>query len=75
MIIKITLPILYINLLIYANIKEFGGTMKRYFLLTILIVLSIISIFIGVKEISILDIFNFNYDQVQVLLLSRIPNL
>ncbi len=75
MIIKITLPILYINLLIYANIKEFGGTMKRYFLLTILIVLSIISIFIGVKEISILDIFNFNYDQVQVLLLSRIPRL
>ncbi len=47
--------------------------MKR--LILILVFLSILSIFIGVKDISFLDIFNLSQDQIQVLILSRIPRL
>jgi len=47
--------------------------MKR--LILILVFLSILSIFIGVKDISFLDIFNLSQDQIQVLVLSRIPRL
>jgi iron complex transport system permease protein len=45
--------------------------MKR--LILILVFLSILSIFIGVKDISFWDIFNLSQDQIQVLILSRIP--
>lgn len=47
--------------------------MKR--LILILVFLSILSIFIGVKDISFWDIFNLSQDQIQVLVLSRIPRL
>lgn len=47
--------------------------MKR--LILILVFLSILSIFIGVKDIYFLDIFNLSQDQIQVLVLSRIPRL
>lgn len=47
--------------------------MKR--LALALILLSILSIFIGVKDISFLDIFNLSQEQIQILLLSRIPRL
>jgi iron complex transport system permease protein len=47
--------------------------MKR--LALALILLSILSIFIGVKDIYFLDIFNLSQDQIQVLVLSRIPRL
>lgn len=47
--------------------------MKR--LALALILLSILSIFIGVKDIAIWDIFNLSQEQIQILLLSRIPRL
>lgn len=47
---------------------------KRYLFLT-LIILSLISIFIGVKEISPLDILRFNEEKVQIVLISRIPRV
>jgi len=49
--------------------------MKKRYLVAILIILSIASIFIGVKNISPLDIFNLDEEKVQVLILSRIPRL
>ncbi|MBU5437130.1 ABC transporter permease [Tissierella sp. MSJ-40] len=49
--------------------------MKKRYLFITLIILSLSSIFIGVKEISLLDILYFNEDKIQILLLSRIPRL
>ncbi|HHY22142.1 MAG TPA: ABC transporter permease [Bacilli bacterium] len=49
--------------------------MKRRYLVIALIVFSFISVFIGVKDISPLDLLNLNDDQVQVLLVSRLPRL
>ena len=49
--------------------------MKKRYLVLLLIVLSIISIFIGVREVSIQDIFIFNNEKMQIVFLSRIPRL
>ncbi|AAU39419.1 iron ABC transporter permease [Bacillus licheniformis CG-B52] len=54
-----------------------GGycSMKLRYLLLMLIILSFSSIFIGVKELSPLDLFRFNEDEIQTLYISRIPRL
>lgn len=49
--------------------------MKKRYLIIILIILSIASIFIGVSNISINDILNFNKDKIEILLISRLPRL
>lgn len=49
--------------------------MKKSFLILLLIILTVASIFIGVKDISISDIFNLNNEQILVLYLSRIPRI
>jgi iron complex transport system permease protein len=49
--------------------------MKNRYLILALIILSLGSIFIGVKEISPLDIIHLNEEKVQVVLISRIPRL
>ncbi len=49
--------------------------MKKRYLAGLLVILSIISIFIGVKDISFWDILKFSEDSVQIMLLSRIPRL
>ena len=49
--------------------------MKRRYLILALIILSIFSIFIGVKEIKFVDIFNPDEVKLKVLLISRIPRL
>lgn len=49
--------------------------MKRIYLVIALIVLSFISLFIGVKDISPLDLFNLSDEQIQVLWVSRFPRL
>lgn len=49
--------------------------MKKRYLVLALIILSISSIFIGVKTISLLDILYFNEEKIQILLLSRLPRL
>ena len=41
----------------------------------ILIILSIISLFVGVTNISVNDILSFNIDKIQILLISRLPRL
>lgn len=49
--------------------------MKKRYLFLILIILSLISIFIGVKDINLQDILNFNVTEMQIVLLSRLPRL
>lgn len=49
--------------------------MKKRYLFLILIILSITSIFIGVKDLSPLDILYLRADKIQILFLSRLPRL
>lgn len=49
--------------------------MKRRYLVIALIVLSVTSLFIGVKDINLLDIFSLSEEQFQILFVSRFPRL
>ncbi|GED27219.1 putative ABC transporter permease protein YclN [Brevibacillus agri] len=49
--------------------------MKKRYLVVALILLSMVSLFIGVKDISPLELFNLSDDKVQVMWISRIPRL
>ncbi|RFU69013.1 ABC transporter permease [Peribacillus saganii] len=49
--------------------------MKKRYLIAALIILSITSLFIGVKDITPLDLFKLSDDKVQIMLESRIPRL
>ncbi|QOR67852.1 ABC transporter permease [Cytobacillus suaedae] len=49
--------------------------MKLRYLLIALFILSIASLFIGVKDVSPLDLFSLTEDQLQILLVSRLPRL
>lgn len=49
--------------------------MKKRYLLALLVVLSIASVFIGVKEIKPQDLLHLTEDQLQILLVSRLPRL
>ncbi|WP_062201379.1 ABC transporter permease [Massilibacterium senegalense] len=49
--------------------------MKKRYLVVALIILSVSSIFIGVKDISPLAIFSLSPDQLHILLTSRVPRL
>lgn len=55
--------------------KKLGIRMKKRYLVLALIILSISSIFIGVKDISPLSIFALSKDQLHILLTSRVPRL
>ncbi|GAA0122588.1 MAG: ABC transporter permease [Clostridium argentinense] len=49
--------------------------MKKRYLFIALIILSVASIFIGVRDVSFIDVLKFNEDKIQIILLSRIPRL
>lgn len=49
--------------------------MKKRYLIPILIILSFISLFIGVKDISPLDLFSLTDDQMDFMRISRVPRL
>lgn len=49
--------------------------MKKRYLIFALIILSILSVFIGVKDISLWNIFNLSYEEIQIIVLHRIPRL
>ena len=49
--------------------------MKKRYLVLILVVLSLASIFIGVKEVNLGDLLRLNEEQIQILILSRLPRL
>ena len=47
--------------------------LKGYVLLIFLVVFTILSLFVGVSQISISDIFHLTDDQLNIILSSRIP--
>ena len=47
--------------------------MKKAAFILLLIILSFISIFVGIKDISVFDIFSLNNDKALVMVVSRIP--
>lgn len=49
--------------------------MKKRYLLPVLIVLSIISLFIGVQDISIMDVINGDTEKIHIMAISRLPRL
>lgn len=49
--------------------------MKKRYLGLMLIILSLASIFIGVKDVSINDVLNLNTEAIQIVFLSRFPRL
>ncbi|RDW21176.1 ABC transporter permease [Oceanobacillus chungangensis] len=49
--------------------------MKIWYLVLALIVLSVTSIFIGVSDITLLDLFSLTDEQIQILMVSRVPRL
>lgn len=49
--------------------------MKLYYLIAAFVILSIISLFVGVKDITPADLFHLTESQAQVLLVSRLPRL
>lgn len=49
--------------------------MKKIVLIILFVVLSIVSLFVGVKGITPLDIFHLNEDQQDILFISRFPRL
>lgn len=49
--------------------------MKIRYLVISFIILSILSVFIGVSSVPLVDIFSLSEDQIEVLLISRIPRL
>lgn len=49
--------------------------MKKRYLIIILIILSFISLFIGVKDVNPLEIFHLSEEQLHILMASRFPRL
>jgi len=49
--------------------------MKKRYLILMLIILSFISIFIGVKDVKVTEILNFNQEDIQIIYQSRLPRL
>ncbi|PFK40947.1 iron ABC transporter permease [Bacillus cereus] len=49
--------------------------MKKRYLFIILIILSIASIFIGVKDVSLSDILHWDQEKMQIVFISRLPRL
>ena len=49
--------------------------MKKRYLLSLLIILSIVSLFVGVGSLTITDILTLKEDKIQLLMISRMPRL
>lgn len=49
--------------------------MKKRYLLIVLILLSIASLFIGVNDITLMDIISYNKEKVDIFFISRVPRL
>lgn len=75
--ILIIIIIITFKSVLFNNVKIHNkeNYMKRKYLILVLLLLSIISIFIGAKEISIRNLLNFRYEELQILLISRLPRL
>ncbi|MDQ0219706.1 ABC transporter permease [Peribacillus cavernae] len=49
--------------------------MKKRYLFIAFLILSITSLFVGVKDITPLDLFHLSEDQLQIMMISRLPRL
>ena len=49
--------------------------MKKKYLVIILVILSILSLFVGVTDIKLADIFALDSTKIEILLTSRVPRL
>ncbi|PLT33952.1 ABC transporter permease [Bacillus sp. V5-8f] len=49
--------------------------MKKRYLFAAFIILSITSLFVGVKDITPLDLFSLSNDQLEIMMISRVPRL
>lgn len=63
------------NRVIESKLKWWEDKMKKRYLIILLMILSIISLFIGVDDINIIDLLNDNKDKLMVFLISRVPRL
>jgi iron complex transport system permease protein len=61
--------------MIIINSKKGIFIMKLRYMVIVLVILSIASVFIGVSNVSPLDLFHLTEEQTQILLISRIPRL
>ena len=57
------------------KIKKEGVDLKKRYLATLLIILSVISVFIGASEVTLSAILNGDSHQLYILFVSRIPRL
>ena len=49
--------------------------MKKRYLSIMLIILSLVSLLIGAKNITISDLISFNNDSINIMLISRVPRI
>lgn len=56
-------------------IEMMGTIMKKRYLLLALIILSATSLFVGVSSLSPLDLLDFQTEETQIFLVSRVPRL
>ena len=47
--------------------------LKSYVLVTLVIILTIVSLFVGVSKLALTDIFHLSSEQINILISSRIP--
>lgn len=61
----------------YIKVKKEsdGIEMKKFIPILTLIILSIVSVFVGVSDIGLVDLLSFNIDKIQIVMISRIPRL
>jgi len=58
-----------------SNNKRREIKMKKRYLVIMLILLSVVSLLIGAKNITISDIISFKNDSINIMLISRVPRL
>jgi len=58
---------------IYVGVNENEIFMKSYVLVTLVIILTIVSLFVGVSKLALTDIFHLSSEQINILISSRIP--
>lgn len=61
--------------LIYKNYILLGSVMKKRYLLLGLLILSAGSLFVGVSSLSPMDLLDFQSEETQIFLISRVPRL
>lgn len=75
MILNIVSLIMNIIIELFTTKLLLGNVMRKTYLVLALIVLSVLSLFIGAKDLTLTDIVQWNEEKVEVLLISRFPRL